>query len=32
MLDVVSMMSLAVFFGLGLLYVHACEGLKGNKP
>ena len=32
MLDVVAALSLIAFFGLGLLYTRACEGLKGKKP
>jgi len=31
MLDILAIVSLVLFFGLGLLYIHACDGLKGNK-
>ncbi len=31
MLDVVAVVSLIVFFGLGLLYTRACNSLKGSK-
>ena len=31
MLDIVAVVSLIAFFGLGLLYTRACENLKGSK-
>lgn len=32
MLDIISVFTLVVFFGLSLLYTRACDSLKGNKP
>ena len=31
MLDVVAIVALIAFFGLGFLYTRACDSLKGNK-
>ncbi len=31
MLDAIAALSLLAFFGLGLLYTHGCDRLKGNK-
>lgn len=31
MLDVVALISLVTFFGLGLLYTTGCEALKGKR-
>ena len=32
MLDLLALASLALAFGLALLYVHSCERLKGVRP
>jgi hypothetical protein len=32
MLDLIAITSLAVLFGLGVLYTQACERLKGTRP